>query len=1104
VKDALGIGEGYTAAGTGHASEYSAIFAFCSLSGAGLQPEEKLASFLYCKQYQADMQFSKVELRGTPRMSELLAGIPKNFTELLLKYYSQISDAIRRNAHHDHRRALLMEFLRTTFGIEIDEIELELKIKAAEARGRIDAFYKFVIFEVKIDLDRERADAIRELKKYFESRSVPADYIAVVTDGLTFEVYDYNPSSHQPSPIRTFQLNPDKPQQAYLELDELLASGKKISPTSDAIVGRFGLKSTTFLRANQQLQAAFASVEDDSAVAVKFREWNSLLSKVYGSAVGDKSLFLRHTYLTILSRAIVTMALFPKAQRGASHYRNLLTGEFFRNQSILNLAEPDFFSWALDTVAEQPFTDVFHGIFRRLEEFDWTKVDEDLLKMLYQELIDPADRSGLGEYYTPDWLAEMMLEDIEYESGSLLDPSCGSGTFLFTAIHRLRAGGLSGKALVEYVMNNIQGLDVHPVAVLMAKANILIALAPEMKAKRDYDVQLRVYMSDTLQTEEKKGKKYIGVPDGMGHEFLIPSQSIESGRDLDRIIDQMADFAHRAAQTDGQVDQAMKGFLAKIKGLSVEESNYWRLNFTRMVDLVKKRRDTVWAFILKNAYRPAYLRRQKVDVIVGNPPWLSFHDIAEDAYKERIKELTFKYELLGKSERNLFTQMEMATLFYVHCHREFLSEEGKIAFVMPKTVILPSKQHHGFQEYGLTHIHDMSKVSVVGLKNQHFFNVKSCVVVDTGDPVRDDIPMTVWHGMLPRKNMTLRDARPLLTSDETTYSFLDRSVSQSPYYARAFQGATLNPHTLWFVEPDTSVSLNISRPLVGTSATAFALCKEKKWKMEVSGPVERELLFVTVLSDDILPFALRRMTLTVLPILVKPDRYAVVDSSEILAAGYPAGSDWTKRAEKIFVKGSKDKAMTAQERLNYQKLITEQNPTAPFIVLYNKSGTNLSAAMLTGEQTKRFGDFEVSGFVAESVTYRIYTDTEEEALYLVGVLNSTVVNEAIKPYQTEGVYKGKRDIHRRPFEVCPIPLYDVGDPAHQEIASCARAAQDAVAKFGPQLKGTLAKVRERTRETVKSQIDRIDVLVADILKLKPHSKGPEPKQVVGQRQEGLF
>jgi hypothetical protein len=49
-----------------------------------------------------------------------------------------------------------------------------------------------------------------------------------------------------------------------------------------------------------------------------------------------------------------------------------------------------------------------------------------------------------------------MLEDIGYTGGSLLDPSCGSGTFLFTAINLLRKGGMNGAKLVEYVMNNIQ------------------------------------------------------------------------------------------------------------------------------------------------------------------------------------------------------------------------------------------------------------------------------------------------------------------------------------------------------------------------------------------------------------------------------------------------------------------------------------------------------------------------------------------------------------------------------------------------------------------------------------------------------------------------
>ncbi len=302
--------------------------------------------------------------------------------------------------------------------------------------------------------------------------------------------------------------------------------------------------------------------------------------------------------------------------------------------------------------------------------------------------------------------------------------------------------------------------------------------------------------------------------------------------------------------------------------------------------------------------------------------------------------------------------------------------------MMPKTVVLPSKQHHGFQEYGLTHIHDMSKVNVVGLKNQHFFNVKSCVVVDMGHPTRENIPMTVWHGMLPRKNMTLRECREMLSSEETTYSFLDRSVSQSPYYDRAFQGATLNPHTLWFVEPDPDVPLNVTRPFLRTSTEAFALCKEKKWKLQISGLIEREFLFVTALSDDILPFAVRGLTLTVLPILVKPERFIVVDHEEILAAGFPAASDWVKKAEEIFAEGTKDKGTTAEEYLNYQQKLTSQTPHEPFIVLYNKSGTNISAALLTAEQSRHHGDLVVSGFVAESVTYRIYTEAEDEAFYL--------------------------------------------------------------------------------------------------------------------------
>src|ERR1700739_4037579 len=171
-------------------------------------------------------------------LTHSITSLPDRFSEYLQDYCNQASAAIKDEKHHDQRRALLMDFLRKGFGIEVTEIDLEHKVKAASARGRIDALYRFVIFEVKRDFEEERNDALAELKKYFESQKDPSDYIAVVTDGLHFEVFDYDVSVKQPKSVRSFDLEPEAPHQAYDELDELLAAGKKIPPLSSEVVVR--------------------------------------------------------------------------------------------------------------------------------------------------------------------------------------------------------------------------------------------------------------------------------------------------------------------------------------------------------------------------------------------------------------------------------------------------------------------------------------------------------------------------------------------------------------------------------------------------------------------------------------------------------------------------------------------------------------------------------------------------------------------------------------------------------------------------------------------------------------------------------------------------
>jgi len=89
---------------------------------------------------------------------------------------------------------------------------------------------------------------------------------------------------------------------------------------------------------------------------------------------------------------------------------------------------------------------------------------KDLLKIFYGSVIDEQLRHDLGEYYTPDWLADYTLDRAGYRgqiNATVLDPACGSGTFLsISAIQRLirtaRRGHLSSVKIVDRVRNQIK------------------------------------------------------------------------------------------------------------------------------------------------------------------------------------------------------------------------------------------------------------------------------------------------------------------------------------------------------------------------------------------------------------------------------------------------------------------------------------------------------------------------------------------------------------------------------------------------------------------------------------------------------------------------
>lgn len=143
-------------------------------------------------------------------------------------------------------------------------------------------------------------------------------------------------------------------------------------------------------------------------------------------------------------------------------------------------------------------TVVVRDILKRLNQFDFRKVGRDILGDVYQEYLPPAERKRLGEFYTPIEVVRYILDAVGYtpesrlEDKPLLDPACGSGTFLVEAAKRLAKRydeklkypyqPDNAKVIIEGIINNIHGLDINPFACHIAEMNLLFNIIDYLHA----------------------------------------------------------------------------------------------------------------------------------------------------------------------------------------------------------------------------------------------------------------------------------------------------------------------------------------------------------------------------------------------------------------------------------------------------------------------------------------------------------------------------------------------------------------------------------------------------------------------------------------------
>lgn len=113
---------------------------------------------------------------------------------------------------------------------------------------------------------------------------------------------------------------------------------------------------------------------------------------------------------------------------------------------------------------------IIRRLISQLAVYDWASLTDDVLGSIFEHLIPRGQQILLGQFYTPRPVADLLVAStIDGERPFVLDPGCGSGTFLMSAYSYLAyAATLSHKELLSIIW----GFDVSPFAAELAVINL--------------------------------------------------------------------------------------------------------------------------------------------------------------------------------------------------------------------------------------------------------------------------------------------------------------------------------------------------------------------------------------------------------------------------------------------------------------------------------------------------------------------------------------------------------------------------------------------------------------------------------------------------------
>jgi SAM-dependent methyltransferase len=1017
--------------------------------------------------------------------------------------------------------------------------------------ARADALYGHLIIEYERPGTFESKPganfnhAIEQLKRYIsnEARSEKSyeEYFGVALDGFRIGFIRFRKNQwlvQGPFDVNKYTL---------MRVLEALRGLRKKLLEVDLLVKDLGPQSEV---ARKSIQVFYQRIKSARANRTKvlFEDWRRVFSQVcayspekiagleetygiHGKKVDVAALlFAVHTYYALLMKLLAAeiavlfgdslVQSFMKKLEG-SYYKgpqllkaelvDLENGGVFSKLGITNFMEADYFGWYLDEWNIEIAAAII-DLVKVLTEYEPATAElepervKDLFKRLYQNLVSRETRHGLGEYYTPDWLAELLMDEAgltlekfegiaQEKSDSVsplrirvLDPACGSGTFLVLAIKRMKdyadAHFVKDQAL-PLIIKNIVGFDLNPLAVMASRANYLIALGDLLRYRGASPMEIPVYLADSILVERKSslhGIEYL-LRTTVG-QFSFPVKVVNTGyfssllgliEECLRLDYPTRDFADRLRTELPDIASELRSILAL---------------YSALLKLEKTGRNRIWVRLMKNSFAPLFAGR--FDYVLGNPPWINWANLPQE-YRESTLNLWRDYGLISESKSiRAEVKKDLAMLFVTVSVTRYLAESGILSFLVPYT-FLKTPAGAGLRVFlknrcNVRKLHDLVEL----LPFENAINRTAMIVLSKGTTTFP-VESIVWSKSVPGEipfdasleevinNRTMRYAMqctPIGGVSKPETSWLIVRPKAMPAIQRALGRSLYEAHS----GVDTGANSVYWMEIVEQTKTRLTIRNlsdiGKKKLKEVVMPVEKELVFPLLRGRDVARW------------ISRPSGHILVPHE--IESGYPIRlTDCRTKFSKAFAYFSEFRS--ALEKRGTHKMMGEGKPFyavykignytfSPHKVVWKEIAGRISgkglliAAMVSASEDPVLG---IKTVIPDHKLMFMSFKSEEEANYVCAVLNSSLVRLIVASYIIE------TSISTRILNDIRIGSYDPSNILHTNLAKLSKQAHQAASRengevltrIEKEIDTTISHLYGLSEDEAKEVLESLDILL---------------------------